>query len=76
MNGYPLGFTSKHLKILQLTAKGLDQYAIAKEMCLAVGTIKRYRTTMLKLLKVTSSAQAVAIGYERGWLVDENKEAA
>lgn len=77
MNGLPPpGFNDRHLTILKLTAKGYDQYRIAKEMGYAYTTIKRYRADMLKLLNVTSSAQAVALGYENGWLQDENKKAA
>lgn len=75
VKAYPTGFGKRHLAILRLLAKGMDQYQIARELNLAVGTIRRYRFDMLKALGVNKTAQAVAMGYECGWL-EEEQEAA
>lgn len=75
MKAFPRGFSNRHLAILRLLAKGMDQYQIARELRLAVSTVRRYRFDMLKALGVNNSTRAVAIGYENGW-IEEEAEAA
>lgn len=75
VKAFPTGFGKRHLAILRLLAKGMDQYQIARELKLAVGTVRRYRFDMLKAMGANNSTHAVAIGYANGWL-EEEQEAA
>lgn len=72
METVPHGLTPVQLSILQLSARGADQNEIARAMNYSPNTIKAYRNMALRKLGVTTTRQAVAIGYEEGWLKNEN----
>ncbi len=76
MKAFPRGFTERHLAILRLLAKGCDQYTIAQQTHLAVSTVRRYRFDLRQLIGAETSAHAVAIAYENGWLEEDTEEAA
>lgn len=71
----PEELTPAQFAILKLAAKGKDQYEMAALMNYAVGTIRSYRTQLLKRMGVRSIQHAVALGYEKGWITHENQAA-
>jgi DNA-binding CsgD family transcriptional regulator len=57
--------------ILQLAARGMNQYQIANETNYSVHTIKGYRARMVKKMGAGSLAEAISIAYATGLLSNE-----
>jgi LuxR family maltose regulon positive regulatory protein len=52
--------TARELEVLQLLAAGHSTQAIAQELVVAIGTVKRHVSNILSKLGVQSRLQAVA----------------
>lgn len=68
--------SAHEIEILRLTADGLTARQIAKVLDRAVGTIGNTRSRMFCKLGANCAAHAVAVGYRRGILHVEPREAA
>jgi len=73
-NGIEESLSKRELAILNLIGAGLSNKQIAQREWLAEQTVKFHLTRLYKKLSVSSRAEAVAIGFQRG-LIDEQFEA-
>ena len=60
--------TARELDVLQLLAQGRSNAAIAQELIVAVGTVKRHVNSIMGKLQVHSRLEAVARAHELGLL--------
>jgi DNA-binding CsgD family transcriptional regulator len=60
--------TPRERDVLDLTAAGLDQGEIARELSLTVGTVNAHASHLRCKLDADTMAHAVAIAYQRGLL--------
>lgn len=66
-----LGLTRREFTVLQRLAQGLRQVDIAAELVISPKTVASHVQHILAKLGVHSSAQAVALAYDRGLLEEE-----
>lgn len=64
--GRPLG--RRETQVLQLLADGHSLQSIASQLYVSLTTAKHFRTVLYAKLSARTAAQAVAIGYQRGYL--------
>jgi LuxR family maltose regulon positive regulatory protein len=60
--------TERELEVLRLLAHGYSNQAIAKELIVAVGTVKRHVSNIMGKLQAESRLEAVACARNRGLL--------
>jgi DNA-binding NarL/FixJ family response regulator len=60
--------TSRELQVLALLARGWQNKAIARELCMAVGTVKAHMKMLLAKLGAGSRTEVVSIALQRGLL--------
>jgi ATP/maltotriose-dependent transcriptional regulator MalT len=60
--------TARELEVLRLLGSGLSNQAIAQQLVVAVGTVKRHIANILSKLQVDSRLAAVARARELGLL--------
>jgi ATP/maltotriose-dependent transcriptional regulator MalT len=58
--------TDRELEVLQLLVRGLSNQAIANELVVAVGTVKRHLNSIFTKLEVQSRLEASARARELG----------
>lgn len=68
--------TPRQLEILRMQAEGLTNRQIAQRLWIAENTMKSHVKAMRKKLESATSAQAVAVAYERGILVSRQLDSA
>lgn len=64
--GTPL--TARETEVLRLVAHGLTGGEIAAKLVLSPATVRTHMRRVLARLGATNAANAVALGYERGFL--------
>lgn len=64
--GKPLG--TREQQVLQYLADGLTREAIAAELYVAQSTVATFRISLFEKLGARNAAQAVALGYQHGYL--------
>jgi two-component system NarL family response regulator len=62
--------TSREIDVLQLVVAGESNKAIARRLCIEVGTVKTHMNGILAKLNATSRTQAAAIAVTQG-IVEE-----
>ena len=65
----PTDLTAREMQVLRLMAKGLGGHQIAAELGVKFATVAKIRFAMYPKLGARNAAHAVAIGYQRGFLV-------
>ena len=71
-HGGPL--TERRLEIVQLIAEGLNNQEIGRTLGISDQTVKNHITDILRIIKSTSRAQAVAYCLHRGWIRFRDEE--
>lgn len=69
MTGPPDVPTRAQLRALRQLARGLTCAATARELGVKTSTVKKQLKLLYRRVGVVSMGQAIAVGYERGWLV-------
>jgi DNA-binding NarL/FixJ family response regulator len=67
--------TSRELEVLQLVVTGESNKAIARHLCIEVGTVKSHMSTIMSKLGASSRTQAAGIAATRG-LVEDRTQAS
>ncbi len=65
---FPCPLDSKRLFVLGQIAEGQDASEIAASWNVSVATAKNWIRTILTVLHVNRSTEAVAVAFRRGWL--------
>ena len=65
----PTHLTVREMQVLGLMAMGLDGHQIAAKLGLKYPTVAKIRFALYPKLGAINAAHAVAIGYQRGFLV-------
>lgn len=60
--------TPQELAALQAHADGLGRQGAAERMHVSPGAVAKYMHSVYEKLGAANAAQAVAIGFRRGWL--------
>jgi DNA-binding CsgD family transcriptional regulator len=68
----PITLTKQQLAVLDAARRGLTVAQTAREMFLAVGTVKLHRSNILTALGANTIAHAVALSYESKTFEAEN----
>ena len=62
-----LGLTERQMEVLALMLRGKSNKAICRALELAEPTVKNHVTAVLRALRVTSRAEAIAVVNQLGW---------
>jgi two-component system response regulator DesR len=60
--------SARETEVLRQAARGADVGEIADSLCLSVGTVRNYLTSVVSKLAARNRIDAVRIAYEQGWL--------
>lgn len=55
-------------EVLELAAEGVEPAEIAAALCLSVGTVRNYLTTIVTKLNARNRIHAIKTAYDAGWL--------
>jgi len=67
--------TPREVEVLRLIARGLDNTAIAQELCLTKRTVQNHISNIYGKLGVASRAEAVLLAIRNGLGSDSSKDA-
>ncbi|MDP4084806.1 MAG: response regulator transcription factor [Bacillota bacterium] len=59
--------TEREMEVLQLIAEGKNTKEIATLLCITIGTVRNYISTILDKLEVTNRIEAITLSKEKGW---------
>ena len=68
----PEPLSSRELEVLRLVARGLSDRAVAAELVVVTGTVKRHLSNIYAKLGVRSRTQALARAHALGWLAADD----